>query len=284
MSDLGVLLRKARLEQKISLDDLQEITKIRKTYLEAIEEGNYKVLPGNFYVRAFIKSYAEAVGLDPNEVLLHYHNVIPASAPDANIETMPKPRVSSRNTERFSKWASNILMISFVILILGIIYYYANSSYESNSKGQPGNGGQRVTDKLAPPAPSPSAAGSSTALTDPKPAQVPIPAPVTKPEVKFVNSDRGVDYYAVTHSGKITIELNVKGDECWVEVDTVTDKKTLLEQGIYKNGSTKTWEVSNSAFVIVGKPNAIEMKVNGTPVQMGDTPNPKRFQLDLIKS
>lgn len=63
MSDLGYILRKTRLERKISLDDLQEVTKIRKRYLEAIEEGNYKVLPGSFYVRAFIKSYAEAVGL-----------------------------------------------------------------------------------------------------------------------------------------------------------------------------------------------------------------------------
>ncbi|HEY0827135.1 MAG TPA: helix-turn-helix domain-containing protein, partial [Bacilli bacterium] len=68
MSDLGQLLIKARNEKGLTIEDLQETTKIRKAYLEAIEEGNYKKLPGNFYVRAFIKSYAEAVGLEPDEV------------------------------------------------------------------------------------------------------------------------------------------------------------------------------------------------------------------------
>nr|WP_275983852.1 helix-turn-helix domain-containing protein [Paenibacillus hamazuiensis] len=281
-----MLLKKARVERKISLDDLQEVTKIRKAYLEAIEEGNYKVLPGNFYVRAFIKSYAEAVGLDPNEVVRMYQNVIPAPAPEANIETMTKPRVSSRNTERFSKWASNIMMISFVILILGIIYYYVNANYENSTKGQPAGGTQRITDKTEGAAPAPSAAGSSIALSEPKKAPVPTPTPtpVTKPEVKLVSSERGVDYYAVTNSGKLTIELKVTGDACWAEVDSVAGEKKLIEQGTFTNGQAKSWEVDGSAYMILGKANAVEVKVNGTSINVGDAPNVKRFQFDLQKS
>lgn len=67
MSELGQQLREARLQKGMSLDDVQEMTKIRKRYLEAIEAGDYKVLPGSFYVRAFIKTYAETVGLNPDE-------------------------------------------------------------------------------------------------------------------------------------------------------------------------------------------------------------------------
>lgn len=66
MSELGQQLREARLQKGMSLDDVQEMTKIRKRYLEAIEAGDYKVLPGSFYVRAFIKTYAETVGLNPD--------------------------------------------------------------------------------------------------------------------------------------------------------------------------------------------------------------------------
>ena len=48
MSELGQQLREARLQKGMSLDDVQEMTKIRKRYLEAIEAGDYKVLPGSF--------------------------------------------------------------------------------------------------------------------------------------------------------------------------------------------------------------------------------------------
>lgn len=285
MSDLGQLLKKARMERKITLDDLSETTKIRKAYLEAIEEGNFKMLPGNFYVRAFIKSYAEAVGLDPGEVLRLYQNVIPAADAEANMDVMHKPRVSSRNTERFSKLASNIMMISFIVLILGIIYYFLNVNYTNNHKDESSAANQRITDKTqASLPPSISEGGGSNNLPESKPEPVPAPEPVVKPEVKFVHSDRGVDYYDVTNADKLHIEMKVTGDACWMEVDSITDKKKMLGQGTYTNGKTQTWELDTSAFIIVGKANAVEITVNGTSIEVGDTPNPKRIQLDLKKS
>ena len=54
------------------MDDLQSITKIQKRYLSGIENEDYSMMPGAFYVRAFIKQYAEAVGLDPDEMLALY--------------------------------------------------------------------------------------------------------------------------------------------------------------------------------------------------------------------
>lgn len=69
MNEIGQKLREARIEKGYTLDDLQQITKIQKRYLIAIEEGNFDALPGSFYVRAFIKQYAQTVGLD-NDALL----------------------------------------------------------------------------------------------------------------------------------------------------------------------------------------------------------------------
>ena len=79
MTELGARLKEARLQKGYSLDDLQEITKIQKRYLVGIEDGNYASMPGSFYVRAFIKQYAEAVGLNADEILREYQKEIPVS-------------------------------------------------------------------------------------------------------------------------------------------------------------------------------------------------------------
>ncbi|WP_430522304.1 RodZ domain-containing protein [Paenibacillus brevis] len=124
VSDLGQKLKEARLARGMTLDDVQELTKIRTRYLEAIEAGDYKVLPGSFYVRAFIKTYAEAVGIDPDELLTEHRQHVPDPAPEPTMEPVLQKRRSTRAAERNSKWLSTTLMWSFAVLILVVIYMY----------------------------------------------------------------------------------------------------------------------------------------------------------------
>jgi cytoskeletal protein RodZ len=282
MSELGQQLRKARLEQKISLEDLQETTKIRKRYLEAIEDGNYKILPGNFYVRAFIKNYAEAVGLDPNEVLRLYQNVIPTAEPEL-IEPTIRSKRMTRNTERIGKWASNLMVLSFVVLILGIIYYFLNMSYNNSlNDAKPTEEPKRVTDKADPNVTRGNAA--AVPLTEKKTEPAPPTPPATpKTEVKLVKSQSGTDYYAVSNSDKLSIQMKVTGEACWIQIDSLGKNREMLEQGTYTNGKQQTWELTDSAFMIFGRSNAVELSVNGTIIMVGDTPNAKRIQIDLLK-
>ncbi|WP_241781708.1 helix-turn-helix domain-containing protein [Paenibacillus sp. DMB5] len=127
MSELGRHLKEARLQKGMSLDDVQEVTKIRKKYLEAIEAGDYKVLPGSFYVRAFIKTYAEAVGVNPDE-LMEEHGNVPAAPVDTTMETVIQKRSRRTETERNAKWLPTVLMWTFPVLIIAVIYWYASSN------------------------------------------------------------------------------------------------------------------------------------------------------------
>ena len=139
MSELGQQLREARLQKGMSLDDVQEMTKIRKRYLEAIEAGDYKVLPGSFYVRAFIKTYAEAVGLNPDELLEGHQQDVPKSEPEATMEPVIQKRASRAASERNISWLPTVLMWTFPILIIVVIYLYAVKSNDA------------ATDKPTPP-------------------------------------------------------------------------------------------------------------------------------------
>lgn len=68
-NQIGEQLKAARLKKNLSLDDVQTSTKIQERYLEAIENNNLGILPGDFYVRAFIRQYALAVDLNPEDLL-----------------------------------------------------------------------------------------------------------------------------------------------------------------------------------------------------------------------
>lgn len=78
MSKLGRTLYEARIEKGYTLNSLQQMTKIQKKYLEAIEEGRFEEIPGNFYLRAFVKQYADIVGLNGDGLLVEYHDELEA--------------------------------------------------------------------------------------------------------------------------------------------------------------------------------------------------------------
>ena len=64
-----MLLREAREARGMSLADVSEITKIRSKYLEAIERGEFAAIPGEVYLKGFIRNYADCVGLDGGQVV-----------------------------------------------------------------------------------------------------------------------------------------------------------------------------------------------------------------------
>ncbi len=132
LSELGLRLKSAREEKKITLDELQEITKIQKRYLQSIEEGKLDTLPGQFYARAFVKSYAEAVGLDPDVLFDEHANELPAS--NKQVTEIP-PRVRSRKAQATQKtrqilsFLPSFVAIVFIISILiGIWYFLQNDT------------------------------------------------------------------------------------------------------------------------------------------------------------
>lgn len=66
---IGSLLRERRLELKLSLKDVAEQTRIRKTYIEALESGRFEDLPGQVYVIGFLQNYARALGMSADALL-----------------------------------------------------------------------------------------------------------------------------------------------------------------------------------------------------------------------
>lgn len=139
MTELSNKLREARLSLGLSLDDLQTTTKIQKRYLQALEEGNYSIIPGPFYVRAFIKQYAEAVQLDPEEIFAEYKSDIPSTHgedfPEKLSRVQTRKDVAPGNSKIFAV-LPRLLIGVFVIGAVALAYFLVVNIKENGESAE----------------------------------------------------------------------------------------------------------------------------------------------------
>ena len=142
MADTGDKLRSAREAKGLSIADIEKTTKIQSRYLTAIEQNDFDKLPGDFYVRAFIRQYAQIVGLDGKELLSEYHQDLPESKPDEYVENSidnKSEKVRETTDNKKNLWRNYLPKIAIVlgaiivILIIYVLYARLSSSGKNNS-------------------------------------------------------------------------------------------------------------------------------------------------------
>ncbi|HXD54346.1 MAG TPA: helix-turn-helix domain-containing protein [Solirubrobacteraceae bacterium] len=95
MPEIGATLREARMRERIDVSEIEAQTKIRAKYLRALENEEWGLLPGPTFVKSFLRTYAQALGLDGKALVEEYrlHHERPS-------EGMLEPIVSNRNRGR----------------------------------------------------------------------------------------------------------------------------------------------------------------------------------------
>jgi cytoskeletal protein RodZ len=92
MRTVGKILREARVDKLLSLDEVEKHTKIRKELLEALEADNYDKLPPSTFVQGFIKNYGKYLGLDVGKLLAVFRRDYEAGKhPDVVLESLSNP-------------------------------------------------------------------------------------------------------------------------------------------------------------------------------------------------
>ncbi|HIW33237.1 MAG TPA: helix-turn-helix domain-containing protein [Candidatus Paenibacillus intestinavium] len=263
MSELGEVLKKARLEKGLSLDDLQEVTKIRKRYLEALESGDYNVLPGKFYIRAFIKNYADVVELDAEEVLKYYHDEVPATEEFVN-EPIParKPkRMRSASSEKFGKIGFTILMWSFLILIAFVIWYYVLNKDDGavNDNDIKGITDNSDVSKVTP---------TPTIVPTLSPTPIPTVQPVTISFVEKVGKD---DVFKISPmKDAYSLQLVASGGASWIEIYEGGKNGTRIHYATMADGDTVNYNVSKDVYIVMRYAGYIEATMDGVMIEDGD--------------
>ncbi len=120
MDTLGTLLKAERESQKKSLEDVSKKLKIKSEYLEAIEGDNYSLLPPEVYAKAYLRAYAESLGLESDGILSLYRQGmegsgdVPADPTGQEIDAAPLKKIG---VSVFS-WKSLLLIAVSTLLFL----------------------------------------------------------------------------------------------------------------------------------------------------------------------
>jgi cytoskeleton protein RodZ len=127
MEDFGGKLRQARERRGISLRQIAASTKISPAALEALERNDISKLPGGIFSRAFVRSYAIEVGLDPDEIVgefLERFNQEPAPTAEAVAAAIPEEEREFQERQRKAARLAIAAVVVVLLLIGGSVFAY----------------------------------------------------------------------------------------------------------------------------------------------------------------
>ena len=124
MSSIGNILRTERETQGRTLTEVSKAVYIKTKYLSALEEENFAVIPGEVYVKGFIRAYASYLGMDGEELVAQYDGpsepvLLQKETPTAVTEGGKGRR---RRRRKAVSWPEITIIIGVILFILLIVW------------------------------------------------------------------------------------------------------------------------------------------------------------------
>jgi cytoskeleton protein RodZ len=137
MPDIGATLREARMRAKIDISEVEAETKIRAKYLRALENEEWNLLPGATFVKTFLRTYADYLGLDPRVLVEEYKA---RYEPMSTAELQPfKPQLGARRERIRPRGPGRGMAVGVVVvLLIGALFALGKFFPNGGDDGRPG--------------------------------------------------------------------------------------------------------------------------------------------------
>jgi cytoskeletal protein RodZ len=238
MFEIGGSLREARLKRNLAPADVQKAIRIRDRYLQALEEERWELLPGDAYVKGFLRTYADYLGLDGNLYVEEYNSRF--AQPD---EPQLVPERFARSGTRFGGvgFLRPLIVVAVIVAIVaGLAAWQLSGS----------------NDKQAVPPPTTSTTTPTHHSTKPK----------QKPHKQHV----------ATAALPTTAMVVASRGNSWLWVRSGNANGPTVYQGTLLQGKTLPVNLKNGpVWIRIGDPTSIDVRLggrlaHGLPTQVGN--------------
>ena len=266
---IGPVLEQARKERGLTLNEVEQATKIRKRYLSGLEREDYGVLPDAVYAQGFLKTYANYLGLDGEELSRQLRNRRkPRRERGINYgpprkSEFERPLISPGGLDGTRKRSiSGTTVVTLVVAVFALAavigaLYYVGRGVQTSDGNQEG---------------SPRSAGEERLANGSKPDGGGAPAEEAR-EGKPAGGGSGGDEAAGDppssssssrqQPDSLRIEVSVEGAPSWLRI--LADGNVAYEQ-IAQPGFTQTFEARREVILSTGNAGAVNVAVNGQDV------------------
>jgi cytoskeleton protein RodZ len=238
MFEIGNSLREARVRQQLELTEVELATKIRARYLRALEEESFDALPAQTYVKGFLRTYADYLGLDGQLYVDEFNSRFGAEGDEPRDPVMPRrtSNVSRHHRRLERRW------IAFALAGIGALVVFFIAAWKSG-----GNPDEQIPNL-----------GTTTTSTTKKvlPAATPTRHVATKP-------------------ASFRLYVRAVNGNCWMEVRNWSSNGKGRFAGTVESGQSQRF-VARRLWVNFGNPGNLAIVHNGKVVHI-DRPGPYVF-------
>lgn len=275
---IGQDLQNARLDKGMSLEEIQQKTKIQAQYLQAIENGQFEKLPGAFYERAFVRQFANALNLDVDAFVADHELTNAVTEPEVDkaldgarvdkdhVTRAGMHRVEEGAAEKTRRMLPKVLIGVAIFAILGVIWALVVAF--TGATNTPDKKAVSVTtSSVSKPAASSSQAAKSSSKAESsssseKKAEVKLGEGVVTPGAVTYNN------VEVPKDKPATLKVTAKGD-VWLQI-TGTDGTVLMNDTL-KAGTTQSFEIpatTPGVIMQIGNATVLTTQLDGKDVPL----------------
>ena len=253
---IGEVLRLARINQGLSLEELQEKTEIQLHFLEAMEADDFDQLPSTFYARSFLRKYAWAVELDERIVLDAYDSgsMITYEEVDVDEEDLSGRR---RSNKKKTSYLPLFYFVLFALSILIFVTYYVWNYIQTQPS--PSSANYSVVSSTSSTTSSSSSSSSQTSSSSSS-SQTSSSSSTTESTITVSGEGNRIEARYKTSKETATVQLAVSDTTSWISVSgseleggvtLSTDNKNAKTTVSTKNPVTITLGVVKGVTVTV---------------------------------
>jgi cytoskeletal protein RodZ len=252
---VGARLREAREKRGVSLRQIANTTRISVMSLEALERSDLSRLPGGIFTRAFIRTYAQEVGLDPDRIIEDFIAELPPESAAAAARPVAMEDGDALESDRKAVTTAVKLVLVSLPIAAFLIYYGMQRGRRPAAAPAPA---ATATGESAAPAPA-----TSSAIAPPvADATVIIPAPAAAAPAPTPAPAAGAPVAlpaAAPRPTGLTMDIAPKAD-CFVSV-TVDGEQVF--SGLMRGGEKRQVSARDEISLNVGDAGAFAYTLNG---------------------